>query len=236
MGDGTDWQWQWGGNGSEWGGMAPARLPTLLLYQSTAALSKYTAKWILLYTCAVFFSSTEAEIKAIYSLTYPGWNGKKERNPAFVFIKNSQAQPVRCWDIRHQKVQIGCIAFAAFKPDPDPIAKKVDTRPKPASCLSDVDVSTLLQLSIKFQVCFHSRSHICLSCPPCPLFLANTEKSCLELWLGSSAVHEKCIHSALFRSLRLWYSCHIISMPCHVSACINYVAGGVEETILMHLN
>lgn len=236
MGDGTDWQWQWGGNGSEWGGMAPARLPTLLLYQSTAALSKYTAKWILLYTCAVFFSSTEAEIKAIYSLTYPGWNGKKERNPAFVFIKNSQAQPVRCWDIRHQKVQIGCIAFAAFKPDPDPIAKKVDTRPKPASCLSDVDVSTLLQLSIKFQVCFLSRSHICLSCPPCPLFLANTEKSCLELWLGSSAVHEKCIHSALFRSLRLWYSCHIISMPCHVSACINYVAGGVEETILMHLN
>lgn len=161
-----------------------------------------------------FFSSTEAEIKAIYSLTYPGWNGKKERNPAFNFIKNSQAQPVRCWDIRHQKVQIGCIAFAAFKPDPDPIAKKVDTRPKPASCLSDVDVSTLLQLSIKFQVCCHSRSHICLSCPPYPLFLANTEKSCLELWLGSSAVHEKCIHSALFRSLRLWYACHIISMSC----------------------
>lgn len=214
MGDGTDWQWQWGGNGSEWGGMAPARLPTLLQYQSTAALSKYTAKWILLYTCAVFFSSTEAEIKAIYSLTYPRWNGKKERNPAFVFIKHSQAQPVRCWDIRRQKVQIGCIAFAAFKPDPDPIAKKVDTRPKPASCLSDVDVSALLQLSIKFQVCFHSRSHICLSCPPCPFFLANTEKSCLELWLGSSAVHEKCIHSALFRSLRLWYSCHIISMSC----------------------
>lgn len=23
MGEGTDWQWQWGGNGSEWGGMAP---------------------------------------------------------------------------------------------------------------------------------------------------------------------------------------------------------------------
>lgn len=28
----------------------------------------------------------------------------------------------------------------------------------------------------------------------------------------------------------------VISYPCHVSLCINYVAGAVAETILMHLN
>lgn len=54
MGEGTDWQWQWGGNGSEWGGMAPVR--PLSQWQGRALLSKYTAKWILFYTCVFFFS------------------------------------------------------------------------------------------------------------------------------------------------------------------------------------
>lgn len=53
MGEGTDWQWQWGGNGSEWGGMAPVR--PLSQWQGRAVLSKYTAKWILFYTCGFFF-------------------------------------------------------------------------------------------------------------------------------------------------------------------------------------
>ena len=53
MGEGTDWQWQWGGNGSEWGGMAPVRL--LSHWQATAVLSRYTVKWILFHTCGLSF-------------------------------------------------------------------------------------------------------------------------------------------------------------------------------------
>lgn len=75
MGEGTDWQWQWGGNGSEWGGMAPVR--PLSQWQGRALLSKYTAKWILFYTCVFFFLCTELEIGAIYSCTNLKRNGER---------------------------------------------------------------------------------------------------------------------------------------------------------------
>lgn len=59
MGEGTYWQWQWGGNGAEWGGMVPVRHPSQ--WCRAVQLCPNTAKWILLYTYVGFFSA-ELEI------------------------------------------------------------------------------------------------------------------------------------------------------------------------------
>lgn len=122
-----------------------------------------------------------------------------------------------------------------FERDPDLIAKReTHGRSKSNSRCMNRDADTWGQLHTKSQVCCHTAAYFLLL-PSMPVFVSETETSCRELWLGSSAVHEKCIGSTLFLSL-FASDTLVISYPCHVSVCINYVAGAVEETILMHLN
>lgn len=90
--------------------------------------------------------------------------------------------------------------------------------------------------------CCHAAVYVFFfsSCPPCSVFwgfffcVCETKTSCLELWPGSSALHEKCIPTLFLRLLAS--DTRVISYPCHVSPRINYAAGTAEETILMHLN
>lgn len=117
-----------------------------------------------------------------------------------------------------------------FQPRSEQTAKR-ETRRRSKSTsgcvISDVDSISLIS-----QFCFHAAAAPLL--PRGSLIVSGTEPSCLERWPGSSAVHEKCIYSLFFELFAS--DTHFRSYPCHVGVCINYVAGAVEETILMQLN